>query len=160
MNTPPRKLLNIAKNIIAKSPEIPAIICMVHLRSIFLSPSCRLSRCVSGGNESERRWRITKSVENIQIPTAHSIPSRPIMSHEKTDTTVKTNPFTAPIFPFALSRSSSGIRRVTRVESAIMRIFPTTTPSIVMNIKSQSHGFHVSIQVDAGKIQSIKNEIE
>lgn len=160
MNTPPRKLLNIAKNIIPKSPDIPAIICMVHLRSIFLSSSCRSSRWVSAGNESERRWKITRSVENIPIPTAHSIPSRPMISPEKTDTTVKTRPFTAPICPFALSRPSSGINRVTSVDSAIIRIFPTTIPIVLINIKSQSHGFHISIQVDAGKIQSIKNEIE
>lgn len=160
MNTPPRKLLNIAKNIIAKSPEIPAMIHIVPLISIFLSSSCWLSRCDSGGNESERRWSITRSVTVMLIPTAQSIPSRPIMSHEKTDTTVNTRPFTAPICPFALSRHSSGMRMVTRVESAIIRILPTTTPSIITKMKSQSQGFHISVHADSGKYASIPNASE
>lgn len=160
MNTPPRKLLNIAKNIIPKSPDIPAIIRIVHRRSIFLSSSCRSSRCDSDGKVSERRWSITRRVTVILIPIAQSIPSRPIMSHEKTDTTVNTSPFTAPIFPFALSRHSSGMRIVTRVERAIIRILPTTTPSIVTKMKSQSQGFHISVHADSGKYASIPNASE
>lgn len=159
MNIPPRKLLNIAKNIIPNSPEIPAIIRIVPRRSIFFSSSWRSSRWDSRGNERRDRCAITKRVVIIPIPTAQSIPSRPIMSPENTDTTVKTSPFTAPIFPFALSRSDSGIKRVTRVESAIIRIFPTTIPIVLMSIKSQSHGFHIFVHVDSGKNNSIKKAI-
>ena len=160
MNIPPRKLLNIAKNIIAKSPDIPAIIRIVPLRSIFLSSSCRSSRCDSGGNEREMRWSITRSVTTMLIPMAQFIPRRPMINHEKADTTENTSPFTAPICPFALSRPSSGMRMVTRVERAIIRILPTTTPSIVTRIKSQSQGFHISVQADVGKYASIPNAIE
>lgn len=152
--------MNIAKNNIAKSPEIPAIMCIVHQRSIFLSSSCASSRCDSEGNESKRRWNTTRRVIVILMLIAQSIPSRPMISHENADTTVNTSQFTAPIFPFALSRHSSGMRIVTRVERAIIRILPTTTPSIVTQMKSQSHAFHISVHVDSGKYASIQNASE
>ncbi len=157
MNTPPRKLLNIAKKIIANKPEIPAIIWIVHLRSIFLSSSCRLSKWDSRGKVSERRWIITKRVETSPMPKAQSIPSCQMIIPEKTDTTVKTSPLIVPIFPFALSRSHSGMRRVTRVERAIIRILPATTPSMVTRVSIQSHGFHISVQSDSLNSISIVN---
>ena len=45
-------------------------------------------------------------------------------------------PLTMPTSPFALSRRSAGTSRVTSVGSAIMRILPTITPSIVSRTNS------------------------
>lgn len=160
MNTPPIKLLIIAKNIIAKSPDIPAIIRIVPRMSIFLSSSWRLSRCVSCGKVSVERCMMRASVRPTTIPTAHVMPSCPMSIPENTDTTVKTSPFTAPTCPLALARSHSGMRIVTMVESAIMRILPAATPSIDMRIKIQSHGLHISVHVDSGSIRIIAKDIE
>ncbi len=160
MNTPPMKLLNIAKNIIAKSPDIPAIIRMVPRISTSLFLGSSLSRCSSRGNVSVRRCMITRSVTASTIPTAQVMPSCPMIIPENTDTTVKVSPFTAPTCPFARSRSHSGISIVTSVESAIMRILPAQTPSIDTRIKTQSHTFHISLQVDSGSVRSIAKDIE
>lgn len=159
MNTHARKLLNIAKNIIAKSPDIPAMMRIVHLRSRFLSHGSSLSRCSSLGNVSVRRWSMTRSVRTIPIPTAQSIPSRPMISPENTDTTVKTRPLTIPTCPFALSLDPSSTRIVTSVESAIMRILPTTTPIMMTPMSAQSHGLHISAQVDSGNVEIMINAI-
>ncbi len=160
MNTPPMKLLNMAKNIMAKSPEIPAIIRIVPRISISLFLASSFSRCSSRGNVSVRRWRMTRSVTASTIPTAQVMPSCPMTIPENTDTTVNTSPFTAPTCPFARSRSHSGMSIVTSVESAIIRILPTKTPSIDMRMNIQSHGFHISLQVDSGNMRSITKDIE
>ena len=154
------KLFIIAKNIIPKSHDIPAIILIVPRISIFLSSSWRSSISGSVGNLRKIRWVITMSVTARTIPTAHVIPSLPMMNPENTDTTVNTRPLTAPICPFALSRSPSLIMIVTRVERAIMRILPTKTPSIDMRMNTQSHIFHISCHIVAGKMRSIPNDIE
>ncbi len=159
MNIPHRKLFIIAKKIIAKSPEIPAMILIVPRISIAVSFFSSPSRCSSLGKVSVRRWNMTMSVTVRTMPTAQVIPSRPMMNPENTDTTVKTSPFTAPICPFALSRSHSGIMRVTRVERAIIRILPTHTPSMDMRMKIQSHGFHISCHTEEGSMRSIVNDI-
>lgn len=155
MNTPPRKLLNIAKNIIAMRPGIERMMRIVPRRSSFLSSSCLSSRCVSGGNRSMNIWTMTASVMMSAMITAVSIPSCPITTHEKADTPVNTSPLMAQIFPLALSRSDSGIRIVTSVERAIMRILPATTPSIMMSIQPQSHGLHILLQVSLGRSASM-----
>lgn len=95
MNIPPRKLFIIAKNIIANSHDIPAMIRMVPIMSIFFSLGSSLSRCSSRGKWIVKRCAITMSVETILIPTAQSIPSCPMINPEKTETTLKTSPFTA-----------------------------------------------------------------
>ena len=154
------KLLNIAKNIIAKSPDILAIIRIVQRISISLFFGSSLSRCSSRGNVRVRRWMITRRVMASTIPTAQVMPSCPMTIPENTDTTVKVSPFTAPTCPFALSRSHSGMSIVTRVESAIMRILPTNTPSIDTRMNTQSQGFHMSLQVDSGNMRSITKDIE
>lgn len=93
------------------------------------------------------------------IPTAQSIPSLPTTSPENTDTTEKVSPFTTQICPLALARPSSGIRMVTIVESAIMRMLPNTIPSIETTINTQSHTLDISPQVSGGRRISIMNPI-
>lgn len=148
-----------AKNIIAKSQEIESITRIVPLISTFFSSSCRSSRCVSGGKVRVRRWTITAIMETILMPTAQSMPSRPMMSPENTDTTVKVRPLTTPICPFALSRSHSGMSIVTMVERAIIRILPKNTPSIDMRINPQSQGLFISPHVDSGRKKRSAKEI-
>lgn len=160
MNTHPRKLFHIAKNIIAKSPEIPAMMRIVHRRSMVLSRAASLSRCSSRGKVSVRRCAMTTRVTAMTMPTAQVIPSRPMTNPENTDTTVKTRPFTMPICPFARSRSHSGMRSVTMVESAIIRILPMMTPSIDTTTNTQSHISHTSAQVSLGSMRSIAKDIE
>lgn len=157
INTPPIKLLIIAKNIIAMSPGIERMMRIVPRISTFLSSSCRSSRCVSGGNRSMRRCMMTAGMTTTPIPTAHIMPSCPMITQEKADTTVKTSHCIIPTFPLALSRSHSGTRSVMSVERAIIRILPAATQSITVRIKIQSHILVTSPQVLLGRSASMEN---
>ncbi len=157
INTPPIKLLIIAKNIIAINPGIERMIRIVPRISTFLSSSCRSSRCGSAGKWSMRRCVMTASITTNAIPTAHIIPSCPMITHEKADTTVNTSHCIIPTFPLALSRSHSGTRSVTSVESAMTRILLAVTPSMIVRIKIQSHTLVTSPHVSLGRSASMES---
>lgn len=155
INTPPRKLFHIAKNIIPKSQDIPAIIRTVPRISTFFSSGCRSSRCGSGGNVSIKRCAMSARVRRMTIPTTQIIPNLPMRIPENTDTTVKTNPLTAPTCPLALSLSHSGIRSVTIVERAIIRILPTNIPKRETRINIQNHKFPILLHIEVGTVRRI-----
>ena len=65
-----------------------------------------------------------------------NIPLAPTSNPLITDVTRKLMPAAVPTRPLARSRRSSGIRMVTTVGMAIMRMFPTITPLIRSRTKT------------------------
>ena len=55
-----------------------------------------------------------------------------------------------PTSPLALSRRSSAISTVTRVGSAIVRMFPAITPNIASTMKTHSRTLAGSVKTSLG----------
>ncbi len=69
----------------------------------------------------------------------------------KTLVTVNARPCTVPTMPFAFACRSTGMSRVTVVESAMLRMFSTTAPNRMMPENSQKIGPPMLSRVDSGK---------
>ena len=59
------------------------------------------------------------------------MPKFPITRPLNTEVTANEMPVTVPTIPLARSRPSSGTRRVTQVDMAMLRIIPATQPARV-----------------------------
>src|SRR5690606_24962527 len=78
---------------------------------------------------------ITSKVSASAKTSTQSTPRKPMRKPLKIAATGKETPLAAPTIPFALSLVSSGIRMVTRTESAMGRMFPAIAPISVSSIK-------------------------
>ncbi|MCY1251632.1 hypothetical protein D9M72_654190 [compost metagenome] len=67
-------------------------------------------------------------------------------------------PLTMPTRPLALSRSSSGIRIVTSVGRAMLRILPAMTPSMTRNTKAQRYQPYGSVKAPSGSSSSMTSD--
>lgn len=70
----------------------------------------------------------------IAMTRGSSIQNFPTKIPENAETHVNISHWIIPTFPFALSLSCSGIRRVTSGGRAIIRIFQTTCPIMMRHI--------------------------
>ena len=75
--------------------------------------------------------------------------SRPLI----TEVTRNDTPVALPTSPFALSRRSSGISRVTRVGIAIVRRLPATTPTISRTTNTHRRTLPGSRKVASGVVR-------
>lgn len=150
INTHPRKLLNIEKNIKPKSHEIPEIIFIVPIISIFFHSFfwCEKS---SIGNDKKSKWIIRSNQAIIVIQTAHHIHKNQIVNQLKTDTIQKDIPFVIHKIPFALSRFSSSKSKVIIVDIATIRIFQIITPNIIKIIKIRKYILEAYVKNSKGK---------
>ena len=81
---------------------------------------------------------------------AHHIPSCHTVSQLKIDTTQKAIPFDIPRVPFALSRCLSSKSKVIMVDIAILRIFQTTTASMIVIIRTHRIGLDAFVNTSIG----------
>ena len=97
---------------------------LLHLRALLDSDACQMHHAESQHNHAQQQ-----DVEHATAATRS-----PLM----TEVTRNDTPRVDPTKPLALSRRSSGIKRVTIVIGAIDRIFPAITPSIDTTMKTHS----------------------
>ena len=86
----------------------------------------------------------------IAMASVHPMPRKPIASPLNTLVTTKAMPCTVPTMPFAFACRSTGTRRVTVVDSAMLRMFSITPPNRMMPENSQNHGPLMSSSADSG----------
>src|SRR3712207_481939 len=136
MNTPPRKLLNVANMISAVSPGTSPTTRMVPRRSTARVgattgasevPTAAAAR--SGTGTSARCTMATVRTANARISTQNMPPaatSTPLI----TEVVRNDTPDVVPTSPFARSLVSSSISAVTSVGRAMVRMLPAMTPNI------------------------------
>jgi hypothetical protein len=109
------------------------------------APSASSAR--SSGMRTLSRCTTTTAVATTATSRAWNIPDSPTSRPLITEVTRNDAPFTVPTSPFARSRPSGGISRVTRVDSAIARRFPTITPPMSSSTSAHSVGLAGSVKV-------------
>ena len=137
MNTPPRKLLKVLNSSSAIRPGT--------IRTARSAPdtsmNCRIILVRLGCSSAMwmlRRWTNATAVSTIAMARAAPMPSRPMARPLNTEVIANATPFTVPTSPFALSRSSSGTRRVTVVASATERRLPAMAPARINVTRAQN----------------------
>ncbi len=139
MNTPPRKLLKVAKKISANSPGTAPITRTVPAMSTrfgsAFSPSAGCG--LPSSMWTKARCRNTRAVATNARSRVAYMPPQATRKPLITEVVRKPMPLTMPTRPLALSRSPSGIRMVTSVGRAMLRILPAMTPSITSSTNAQ-----------------------
>ncbi len=151
MNTPPTRLLKVAKKISASRPGTAWIACHAPRTSTwpFGSSAWRV-----GGTSGI--WMLStcanaSAVSPIAMTNVHPMPSKPTAKPLNTLVTMKPSPWTEPTKPLALSRSSAGTSRVTVVDRAMLRMLSTTAPTRMTTTNTQNTGPVQSTRRSSGK---------
>jgi hypothetical protein len=143
------KLLNIAKNIMAKSPDIPAIIRMVPRISISLFLGSSLSRCSSRGkceHEEVDDDEECDHEDDTDRPGHAELPDDNTREYRYHGEGEPIHCSDLPIGPVSFSLGDEYGHESRECYHA--DIAHEILPSIDTRINTQSQGFHISLQVD------------
>ncbi len=133
------RLLNVEKMISANRPGASRMARTLPWKSSALRASG--SGCgLSSGMRTNSRCANVSPIAAIAIINVQPIPRNPMDRPEKTLVMRKAMPCTVPTSPFAFARRSSGMRRVTVVDSAMLRSCSMTPPNRMTPENSQNHG--------------------
>ncbi len=132
------RLLNVEKRMSANSPGTSLIAPHAPRTSMIGWPSATCG--LSSGMRRKSRCAKASAVAPIAMNRVGPMPRMPIDSPENTLVTMNARPCTVPTSPLAFACRSSGISRVTVVDSAMLRMFSITPPNRMMPANSQNHG--------------------